>query len=398
MLNAIDLFSGYGGITLALSEYARPLIYCEIEEYAQGILLSNFDKGVLPFAPIWSDVTTLDGAQFKGMVDIVYGGFPCQDISVAGKGAGLEGERSGLFRQIIRICEEASPQFIFLENVPAIRTRGAIEVQEALASIGYDSRWCTLSAAEIGANHKRERWFCLAYSKNIGRDWRGLLAGEMQNDGPREDSIARDGATQSMANSLLTGLEGQRIASGIQSELSSVDSGGDDEMAHSLRNGLPASQVGSVAGEGDDRHTSWKNNRTITKGRPEDIRGTVTQSNWDSEEMADSHLSRLGREAVAGQKEDNERVGENNGRPVSPALERSWWQTEPDVGRVVDGASVKSHNAELMGDRLVHKETREEISKEDHERWFRAERIKACGNGVVPLQVKTAFEILMGIK
>src|SRR5690606_10090066 len=121
---------GYGGIDLALRDWVRPILYCEIEHYAQAILVSRMDDQSLPFAPIWDDVTTLDGSLFKGLVDIVYGGFPCQDISVAGKGAGLDGERSGLFREIIRICKEASPTFIFLENVPAIRTRGSIEVQE----------------------------------------------------------------------------------------------------------------------------------------------------------------------------------------------------------------------------------------------------------------------------
>jgi DNA (cytosine-5)-methyltransferase 1 len=83
-LKAISLFSGYGGIDLALSEWCRPILYCDIERYAQAILLSRMDDGSLPFAPIWNDVTTLDGSQFKGLVNIVYGGFPCQDISVAG--------------------------------------------------------------------------------------------------------------------------------------------------------------------------------------------------------------------------------------------------------------------------------------------------------------------------
>lgn len=162
LMNGLDLFSGYGGITLALKDYVRPITYCEIEQYAQGILLSNFDKGILPFAPIWDNVTTLDGCQFKGLVDIIYGGFPCQDISSAGKGAGLEGKRSGLFYEILRLCKEASPQFVFLENVSNIRTKGSVEISEALASIGYDCRFGCISASEVGAIHQRERWFLLA--------------------------------------------------------------------------------------------------------------------------------------------------------------------------------------------------------------------------------------------
>ena len=161
-LRSLDLFSGYGGITLALREYVEPVMYCEIERYAQAMLISRMDDGSLPFAPVWNDVTTLDGTKLRGLVDFVNAGFPCQDISSAGKGAGLDGKRSGLFYEVIRICKEASPLFIFLENVAAIRTRGSIEVQEELASLGYDCRFGMLSAAEVGAVHERDRWFCLA--------------------------------------------------------------------------------------------------------------------------------------------------------------------------------------------------------------------------------------------
>ena len=169
-LNGLSLFTGYAGIDLALNAWAEPILYCEIERYAQAIILSRMDDGSIPFAPIWNDITTLNGNQFNGLVDIVYGGFPCQDISSAGLGKGLEGKRSGLFYEVIRICKEASPQFIFLENVAAIRTRGSIEIQETLASIGYDCRFGMLSASEIGACHERDRWFCLATKRETTSD------------------------------------------------------------------------------------------------------------------------------------------------------------------------------------------------------------------------------------
>jgi DNA (cytosine-5)-methyltransferase 1 len=100
-------------------------------------------------------------------IDIITGGFPCQDISVAGAGKGLEGERSKLFFEIIRLVDECKPTWIFLENVPAIRTRGGETVGKELASRGYDCRWETLSAAEVGANHTRNRWFLLAHSHSL---------------------------------------------------------------------------------------------------------------------------------------------------------------------------------------------------------------------------------------
>ena len=163
MLNGLDLFSGIGGISIALKPWVRTVAYCEQDRFAQGVLLSRMQSGDLDRAPIWDDVRTLRGELVSG-IDIIFGGFPCQDISVAGNGRGLGGERSGLFFEVLRLAEEIKPKFIFLENVPAIRTRGLNIVAESLASIGYDCRWDIISASEVGAPHIRKRWFLLAYA------------------------------------------------------------------------------------------------------------------------------------------------------------------------------------------------------------------------------------------
>lgn len=163
-LHGLDLFSGYGGITRAINKWVTPVAYCEIERYPQGILLSRMAEGKLPVAPIWDDVTTLNGNLFREQIDIIYGGFPCQDISVAGNGKGLEGKRSGLFYEVCRLVEEIQPRFVFLENVPAIRTRGLREVIREFTAMGYDCRWTCVSAGEIGAPHLRKRWFLLAHT------------------------------------------------------------------------------------------------------------------------------------------------------------------------------------------------------------------------------------------
>src|SRR5437899_426718 len=97
-------------------------------------------------------------------IDIIYGGFPCQDISIAGHGKGLEGKRSGLFFEIMRLAEEIKPEFIFLENVANIRCKGLNTVIGEMDRLGYDCRWGILSAADVGANHKRERWWFLAHA------------------------------------------------------------------------------------------------------------------------------------------------------------------------------------------------------------------------------------------
>jgi DNA (cytosine-5)-methyltransferase 1 len=123
-------------------------------------------------------------------IDIIYGGFPCQDISVAGTGKGLSGSRSGLFFEIIRLCKEIRPRFIFLENVPAIRTRGAAVIARELASIGYDFKWDIVSAAEVGAVHIRKRWFLLAYAngQRLQEEQRTEFQGPREVERPLESN------------------------------------------------------------------------------------------------------------------------------------------------------------------------------------------------------------------
>ncbi len=189
MIYGLDLFSGIGGITKALEEWIVPVAYCEKEPYAQSVLLSRMSKGELPRAPIWDDVQTLQKKMLP-KIEIIYGGFPCQDISCAGRGRGLEGKRSGLFFEIMRLAKEIKPKFLFLENVPAIRTRGLEIVIEKLSELGYDARWISISAAKVGAPHKRERWFLLAHAnrkpiRKKQKSWRESTT-KLINNGSKE--------------------------------------------------------------------------------------------------------------------------------------------------------------------------------------------------------------------
>lgn len=153
---------------MALSPWVRTIAYCEIEPYCQSILMQRMSEGYLSKAPIWDDIKTfpIRSSCDPFTIDIIFGGFPCQDISVAGAGKGLAGERSGLFFEISRLASEIKPRWLFLENVPAITTRGGTEVVRTLTQMGYDCRWCVISAASVGALHRRERWFLLAHSNS----------------------------------------------------------------------------------------------------------------------------------------------------------------------------------------------------------------------------------------
>lgn len=181
-MNGLDLFSGIGGLTLGLQDWVRPVAYCEIDPFARGVLFSRMAEGRLPRTPVWDDVRTLVGKNLAP-IDIVYGGFPCQDISTAGNRAGLGGERSGLYREIMRLAGEIRPGFVFLENVAAIRPHAWRVVQD-LAGLGYDCRWAALSAAEVGAPHKRNRWWLLAADSDRLNIWQ-------QPGGERTDEWAR---------------------------------------------------------------------------------------------------------------------------------------------------------------------------------------------------------------
>lgn len=170
MLNGLDLFSGIGGLTLALAPWVRPIAYCEVDRYCQAVLLSRMRDGSIPRAPIWDDVTTLVPELLpREGVDIIYGGFPCQDISIASPTKeGLAGKRSGLFFEIERLVCDLRPEFVFLENVSAIAFRGLDRVAGAMAALGYDCRWDMLRASDVGAPHRRERWWLLAHTNGEG--------------------------------------------------------------------------------------------------------------------------------------------------------------------------------------------------------------------------------------
>ena len=168
-LNTFHLFAGAGGGILAdILLGHNPIGACEIEPYPRNVLLARQADGHLPSFPIWDDVATLDGNSWRGSVDVLCGGFPCQDISAAGKGAGISGERSGLWKEYARLIGEMRPRFVFAENSPLLRTRGLGVVLEDLASLGYNARWGIIGAGAVGAPHKRDRMWVLAYTNDDG--------------------------------------------------------------------------------------------------------------------------------------------------------------------------------------------------------------------------------------
>tara|TARA_R110000823_G_scaffold274145_1_gene393110 strand:+ start:28 stop:1011 length:984 start_codon:yes stop_codon:yes gene_type:complete len=167
-LKTFHLFAGAGGGILAdLLLGHIPIGACEIEPYPRNVLLQRQRDGVLPSFPVWDDINTLDGTPWRGSIDVLAGGFPCQDISSAGKGTGITGARSGLWKEYARVIGEMRPKFVFAENSPLLRTRGLGVVLKDLAQLGYDARWGIIGAGDVGAPHKRKRMWVLAYAKEL---------------------------------------------------------------------------------------------------------------------------------------------------------------------------------------------------------------------------------------
>ena len=168
-MNELALFAGAGGGILGGHLLGwRTVCAVEWEPYPASVLCARQNDGFLPPFPVWDDVQTFDGKPWRGIVDVVSGGFPCQDISAAGKGEGIDGERSGMWREMARIIHEVRPRFVFVENSPMLTSRGLGRVLGDLASMGFDAKWGVLGAADIGANHQRDRIWIVA-------KWRGQI-------------------------------------------------------------------------------------------------------------------------------------------------------------------------------------------------------------------------------
>jgi len=228
--NVLSLFAGYGGLDLGVRlavPGARTVCYVEREAYAAACLVARMEEEALEAAPIWDDVCSFDGRRWRGVVDCIAGGFPCQDISTAGTRAGIiDGERSGLWREFARIIREVEPEYVFVENVGALIVRGLDVVLGDLAALGFDAEWGCVQASDVGAPHRRERVFVLAHHQCWGR-----RAGERDDDarGGQPDAV---GGVEALEHFALDGRgEGRAERAGRELESAPVLAGGGRELA-----------------------------------------------------------------------------------------------------------------------------------------------------------------------
>jgi DNA (cytosine-5)-methyltransferase 1 len=362
-MNELALFAGAGGGILGGKLLGwKTVCAVEINDYARRVLLSRQDDGCLDPFPIWDDVTTFDGRLWRGLVDVVSGGFPCQDISAAGKGAGLDGARSGLWSEFARIIREVEPRFVLVENSPMLTSRGLGRVLGDLAAMGYDASWGVLGAVDAGAPHKRERIWIVADSARVqpGREneWtigqRAGACGEpiamahTQGVGEREPSdIAHAVATGGNARpeSVCGGEYACDVANGALVGRGTRWEGRSDPSS----TGEPELSLHALANAGGGRCDRSESRQDQQPGR--------TEAQRPSENLADADGAGL----------EEQRRSVADGAEHETAERGSWWLTEPDVGRVAHGVAS------------------------------RVDRLRALGNGQVPAVVRLAWETLINM-
>lgn len=365
----LDLFSGIGGLTKALEGYVQPIAYCENDRYAQAVLLTRMASGEIPLAPIWDDIRTLQPGSLAPL-DIIYGGFPCQDISVAGRGAGLAGERSGLFFEIARLVSEVRPRFVFLENVPAINRRGGDIVVGTLADIGYDARWDVLSAADVGANHVRERWWLLAHTRygswrnvrslEAGKDAQGKRGGnhhQVGRSGEQPVDVANSEGKQDVERGSRNVGEATERREGVHAAARN----GCEDVAHANHE--------RRQGAGQQPTRPWPCGENVADADGE------RECGLSEREVAEKPSPRVGGQDVSNTasqglegRNKSETAWTSFGKPARRGQYDGWWLAEPNVGRVAHGIPM------------------------------RVDRLRCLGNSVVPAQAREAFERLIGIK
>ena len=289
-MNELALFAGAGGGILGGKLLGwRTVCAVEWEPYPASVLCARQNDGLLPPFPIWDDVQTFDGKPWAGIVDVVSGGFPCQDISIAGKGDGLDGERSGLWREMARVVGEVRPRYVYIENSPMLTIRGGTRVIADLTSLGYDTQWDVMGAADVGAPHQRDRIWIVAHTTSAGRDER------------------------------------------------SIPIKGGDGRSHQERSSNFIKQPSKTSSLVADSNGSWQ---LQPKGFEQDKRGWTCNS---GDEMADADSAQCKRD------ERTKRTFAQHANIDGT----SWWKSEPNVGRVANGVAARVDRLKAIGNGQV---------------------------------------------
>ncbi len=363
-LTAISLFTGIGGLDLAARAAGfRIVAHVEINPYRRWIL--NSHKEYWPDAQTFTDIKTFGKAVFPSgaACDLVFGGFPCQDVSHAGDRAGLgEGTRSGLWSEFARVIGEFRPRCVFVENVAGLRSLGGTTVLADLAKLGYVGQWGAISAADVGASHRRERVFILAYRQQYRCDSAGAATGTRRDD-PQRDNPLRE--------------SGQRGA-----ELCAVVSGG--------AIGQHGGDVGySSQTNGKERHLA-----AVAEGAQP---GQFVRTNSRSDVEYPAQTTGAPSDHAASVDEVGERVSGNADRHRPRTRISAQLRSERGMGGNANGLSARLDAWQGFAAPIGHPQYDYEPPRvvDRDSQIFLGNRLGALGDGVVPAQ---AFPILYHLR
>lgn len=256
-LRSLSLCSGIGGLDLGLARWCRTVCYVERDSFAASVLVARMEEAELDRAPIWNDLRSFDGRAWRGAVDLVVGGYPCQPFSAAGKRQGANDERH-LWPEIRRILEEVAPPLAFFENVRGHLSLGFADVLGDLAALGFDAEWGVLAASDVGAPHRRDRLFILAHAQ--GHDGRLLLCERGSRESGDEPRGCREDvadAKEGRSTRILGAARGRRTGStdgcGVLGDAEREDRRGQpDSPERSALWGTSADGAGEGLGDSDD--------------------------------------------------------------------------------------------------------------------------------------------------
>jgi DNA (cytosine-5)-methyltransferase 1 len=332
-LKLLDLFSGIGGFSLGLERSGafETVAFCEIEPFCRKVLKKHW-----PEVPQYGDIRGLSASQLEldGIrVDAICGGFPCQDISTAGKGAGLAGERSGLWFEFARLIGEIRPRYVIVENVSALLVRGLDAVLGSLAEIGYDAEWHCIPAWFVGAPHGRDRVWIVAYPRSVEYEGDGdAIEREATERFYQADNVARPNKLRRM---------GARLGSYRNTgKAQSWAGNGGSYVANAKHNrvsvGRRAKNAGGKTGQlrriqGDDQSGGGEQEAAI----PANASPVHEQGQFAS--ILDEKIREVARERSTGS------CGYGDGQ----------WAVEPAVGRVAHGVPNRVDRLKGLGNAVV---------------------------------------------
>ena len=344
-LKVLDLFSGIGGFSLGLERAGMTTAaFCEIDPYCRAVLAKHW-----PGVPIYDDVRklTTDALSRDGIaVDVICGGFPCQDLSFAGKRAGLEGARSGLWGEYARLIGELRPRFVIVENVPGLLSLGMGRVLGDLSALGYDATWDCVPACAIGAPHRRDRVWIVAYAAGDGRE-QGQPAAEAMGHGRVAAAAGRAGNAPDALGDELRQQPGRSRRKGRKGEAVARYDGAQGHVANSSRERPgETGQLQPVRSE----NGPGRGSEALADADSELLDGGGTRGARRRAEAANSGSLR---EANVTRLALGQGVPGDDGEEFAPALGTDWWEFEPDVGRVAHGVPARVDRLRALGNAVV---------------------------------------------